>query len=138
MYIEIEHRRWSFDTWHQEACHRRLTEDGESNSLSPDQVAIHNDFGSKRKKATHRVMSLKENRNMSSYSTELHQKYSHIPGVSSVDDAKLEMSRHYFLADDCTQDSSQTVCNKIEMLKRTKDAHPDVKSCIYMSDGGHQ
>ena len=137
VYIEIEHR-WSFDTSHQEGCHRRLTNDGESTSLPLDQVAIHNDFGSKCKKATDRVMSLTKNQNITSYSTEFHQKYSHIRGLSFVYITKIEMLRHYFLSDECTQDLSRVVCNKIEMLKRTKDSHHDVKSCIYMSDGGHQ
>ena len=138
MHIEIEHRLWSFDTWHQDACHRKLKDDGDSNTLAPDQVVIQCDFGSKRKKRTHRFMSLTENRNMLPYSTELHQKYSHILDESTIDDAKLTMSRHYFLTDDCTQDSSQAVCNKVEMLKKTDSDHPGTKACIFMSDGGHQ
>ena len=135
---EIENRLWSFVTWHQDDVHKRLKADGSTNTLGPDQVGIQCDFGSKRKKRTHRFMSLVENRNMVSYSTELHQKYTHIEDVSTPDDAKLSMSRHYILADDCTQDSSQAVCNKSSILKKTKEELPDTSSAIFMSDGGHQ
>lgn len=136
--LEIEHRMWTFDTIHQEEVHNRLRDDGTSNSLAMDQSLIQCDFGSKHKKRTHRYMSLAENRAMPSFSTELHQEFEHIDGISSPDDAKLRVTRHYFLADDCTQCGTQAVTNKSIVLKSVKTKNPGVKSAIYLSDGGNQ
>lgn len=103
-----------------------------------DQVLIHKDFGSKRKKRTSRYQSLPESRAAASYSTELHQQYSHVEGLSTADNAKLCVTRHYFLADDCTQDGSQAISNEATVLKEVQTKHPDVTAGIYLSDGGAQ
>lgn len=136
--LEIENRLWSFDTFHQDAIHRKLKQDGEECALSPDQDLLHVDFGSKHKKRTQRYMSLQENRNMTSYSTELHQHYQHIRDGSSPDEVKLRMTRYYIIADDCTQDSCQAKVNKDDTLSKVLIDHPDSKAAIYISDGGHQ
>ena len=131
-------RLWCFDTFHQDDTHERLTQDGPLCRLSVDQVLIHNDFGSKRKKRTSRYQSLPESRADPSYSTELHQEYSHVESLSSQDNVKLCVTRHYFIADDCTQDGSQAVCNKRVVLKSVKNKQEDLVSGIYLSDGGQQ
>ena len=136
--LEIANRMWSFDTFHQDAIHRRLKQGGDDCALSPDQDLLHVDFGSKHKKRTHSHMSLQENRNMTTYSTELHQHYSHILDVSTEDNAKLRMTRCYILADDTTQDSCQAKVNKDDVLGKVRADHPDNRTVIYLSDGGHQ
>ena len=109
--LEIEERMWSFNTFHQSEVHYRLKVEDETNTLGPKKVLSHQDFGSKRKKRTHRFMSLRENRAMASYSTEFHQLFEHT-SESTSDEPKLRCTRHYFLADDTTQDPTQAVKNK--------------------------
>ena len=135
--LEIAERMWSFNTFHQSDAHYRLKVEDETNTLGPKKVLSHQDFGSKRKKRTHRFMSLRENRAMASYSTELHQLFEHT-SESTLDEPKLRCTRHYFLADDTTQDPTQAVKNKQILLKIVKDENEDVDGVIFMSDGGGQ
>ena len=135
--LEIAERMWSFNTFHQSEVHYRLKVEDETNTLGPKKVLSHQDFGSKRKKRTHRFMSLRENRAMASYSTELHQLFEHT-SESTLDEPKLRCTRHYFHADDTTQDPTQAVKNKQILLKIVKDENEDVDGVIFMSDGGGQ
>jgi len=135
--LEIEERLWSFNTFHQSEVHYRLKVEDETNTLGPKKALLHQDFGSTRKKRTHRFMGLKENRNMPSYSTELHQLYKHTD-ESTPDEPKLRCTRHYFLADDTTQDPTQAVYNKKVVLKIVKTEDEDVDGAIFLSDGGGQ